>query len=144
MPDLASTGRIVTFPHGLPGFEDQRDFIRRDDPAFAPLVVLESRTNSALQFVAAPITSIDRNYELTVSARDLEIIGVSYADLQQDSSLVDCLAIVCIPEQGSPTANLVSPLVINRATGIGVQAVSDQTRYRIDQPLRPQEQSICS
>ena len=102
----------LTFPHGLPGFEQERRFALVEEPARAPLLTIESETTPDLCFHALPVTLLDPAYELQLSNEDLAALGL--AQVSDDGQLL-CLAILAAPENGPLTANLLAPVVVNCA-----------------------------
>ncbi|MBM3765804.1 MAG: flagellar assembly protein FliW [Acidobacteria bacterium] len=58
--------------------------------------------------------------------------GASYVRLE--SSLA-CLAIVCLNNEGPPTANLLGPVILSRETRKGIQSVRDHRKYSAMTPV---------
>jgi flagellar assembly factor FliW len=124
----------VEFPHGIPAFESERRFRLIDRE---PLLFLESETNAELSFLLLPVSLIDPNYGLALSAEDRETIGAS-----AESSLL-CLAVITAAEDLPPTANLLAPVVVNLDRGRAVQAVRSDGVYSHKHPLLA-EGVVCS
>ena len=120
--------RHLEFPNGLPAFETEKAFrlIDRD-----PLLFLESESNPQLSFLLLPVTLIDPNYKLAISAEDREAIRA------QENSPLMCLAVVTTAEDSPPTANLLAPVVVNLDSGRAVQAVRSDSAYS-------HKKAICS
>jgi flagellar assembly factor FliW len=56
-----------------------------------------------------------------------------------------CLVVMSIADAGTPTVNLLAPIVINPRTGRAVQAVRDDAVYPCRRPLgRAEEAAPCS
>jgi flagellar assembly factor FliW len=81
-----------------------------------------------LCFVAAPVEAIEPAYQLELSSEDLHHLGL-IENRQPPRGEVLCLAILSAPESGRPTANLLAPVVIDRASRRAVQAVRSDSRY---------------
>jgi flagellar assembly factor FliW len=124
---------VVSFPSGLPGFEHETRFVLLERIEWAPIVFLQSLADAELCFLAAPVGTLDPGYSLSVTGEDLE-------ELNEDLNLVEtrqpipneqvlCLALLCAPENGPLTANLLAPVVVNLRTRIAVQAVRADARY---------------
>ena len=66
---------VYDFPNGLPGFEDQKQFVIIETPESAPLVFLQSLKLAELCFLALPILMVDPEYRLAVAGEDLADTG---------------------------------------------------------------------
>ena len=122
---------VIRFPAGLPGFGAEKQFLAIERIHDKPVVFLQSVDRSDLFFIALPIEIIDPEYELQLSDDDLEILE----EKEPEPADLICLALVCLPEQGECTANLLGPIVISRQRQIGVQAVRNDSRYSATYPL---------
>jgi flagellar assembly factor FliW len=134
---------VIDFPAGLPGFEDQTRFVLLDPPSSAPVVFLQSLNMLNLCFLAAPVISIDPQYELSVTPEDLRLLGLNEQRQPQPVTEVLCLAILTAPENGPLTANLLAPVVVEIRSRRAVQAVRIDSRYSHQHPLVPRER-LCS
>jgi flagellar assembly factor FliW len=128
-------GNVFEFPVGIPGFENERQFVCIEKPALRPLIFLQSTLNSDLCFITIPARSVEPGYELDLPPDELRVLGVEGPGESQASDLA-CLAIVCLAESGEATANLLGPVVLSRETRKGVQAVRDDRRYSALTPLQ--------
>ena len=118
---------IVTFPKGLAGFEMETSFVPIEKQGYEPVVFLQSLRSPELCFVTIPMSVVDKAYQLRVMNEDMIVISAS----EQSSATEDlaCLAIVCLPENGPATANLLGPVVVNRKNRVAVQAIRDDSKY---------------
>jgi flagellar assembly factor FliW len=127
--------QVITFPGGLPGFEDLNRFV---------LIVLEkTRPFFWLQ-------ALDRDIALPlISPFDIE---PDYAPVIDDSCLADLnlareedllvFAVAVIPaEVQQMTANLAAPILINIANNRGCQVLTEDDHYKIRQPIYA---AVCS
>lgn len=135
---------VIEFPVGLPAFEQETSFLLITPLKTKPLVFLQSLGRSELCFVTLPLEVVDPNYQLSVSVEDSKILSPAGQTLtavgQADGVPVECLAIISLT--GSrPTANLLAPLVINRATRRAVQAIRLDNTYSHQHPV---EALVCS
>jgi len=128
---------IFEFPNGLPGFEAEHRFLCIERPALRPVVFLQSTVHADLCFITLPARSVDPGYELEVAAEERTVLGLAEAEAPIWDHSLACLAIVCLPSEGAPTANLLGPVVLSRETRKGVQAVRDDCRYSALTPLQP-------
>ncbi|HEU0119376.1 MAG TPA: flagellar assembly protein FliW [Bryobacteraceae bacterium] len=128
---------VFDFPHGLPGFEQERRFLCVERPALRPVVFLQSLEHPDLCFITLPAQSVDPGYSLEVGPEERTLLGLAAAGNPVWEQSLACLAIVCLPADGAPTANLLGPVVLSRETRRGVQAVRDDCRYSAITPLQP-------
>lgn len=126
---------VFEFPNGLPGFEAERRFLCIERPAFRPVVFLQSVERTELCFITLPARSVDPGYQLDVAPEEREVLGLATAEVPTWEQSLACLAIVCLPQGGTPTANLLGPVVLSRQTHKGVQSVRDDRRYSAMTPL---------
>jgi flagellar assembly factor FliW len=132
---LARDQVILYFPQGLPGFERHRFFTAIERADLAPLVCLQSTDSADLSLWLAPVAAIDADYCLEVSGEDLRILGLDEARQPKSGQEVLCLALLCAPENGQLTANLLAPVVVNLRTRVAVQAVRTDSRYSHRHPI---------
>lgn len=126
---------VFEFPDGIPGFESERSFIYVERPALRPVVFLQSVVNPDLCFITLPAVSIDPAYQLQIAPEELNILGLASGEAASNESSLACLAIVCLPREGQPTANLLGPVVLSRTTKKGLQSVRDDCRYSATTPI---------
>jgi flagellar assembly factor FliW len=126
---------ILTFASGPPGFADQTRFALVEQPDLAPVVFLQSLHSAELCFLAAPATVLLADYDLAMTREDLERLGLSTSRQPTPGREVLCLALLCAPENGPMTANLLAPVVVNRETRAAVQAVRADARYSHQHPV---------
>jgi flagellar assembly factor FliW len=120
---------VVRFPSGLPGFEQETRFVLLERPEWTPLVLLQSLHRAQLCFLAAPVAVIDPSYCLSVTREDLERLGLNEEQQPVPGEQMLCLALLCAPENGPLTGNLLAPVVVNLRTRMAVQAVRTDARY---------------
>jgi flagellar assembly factor FliW len=116
---------VFQFPRGLPGFEWSRRFAVLWQPELAPIVCLQSLDSADFCLWAAPIAAIDAGYSMELSAEDYRALDLE--QIPRPETL--CLAILCAPENGLLTANLLAPVVVNLERRLAVQAVRSDGRY---------------
>ena len=136
---------VICLPGGLPGFEQEREFVLIDQPHRRPLVFVQSLRTPALCFLALPVRSVDAAYRLSISADDLELIGFVPSRQPLIGAEVACLALIAFGADQSMTANLMAPLVINLSTRIAAQAIQVGCNYSHRHPLLAAEpEPVCS
>jgi flagellar assembly factor FliW len=135
---------LLSFPDGLPGFEERRSFLPVQGEDTDPLIFLQSLDDPSLCFVTLPALSIDPDYRLSIDDEDLEKLGLPPGRQPRIGKDVLCLVILSIRE-GGPTANMLAPVVINLRNCIAVQAVAVEGEYSHQHQLVvPEEAAVCS
>ena len=130
---------VIRLPNGLPGFEQEREFVLIEQPVHRPLVFVQSLRTPDLCFAALPVLSVDAAYRLFLSAEDLDLMGLDPSRQPSIGSEVACLAIVAVGHDREMTANLLSPLVINLSTCVAVQGIQTGCHYSHRHPLLAEE-----
>ena len=114
----------ISFPFGLFGFESFKDYVLLDAEQ-QPFYWLQSMDVEQIAFVLINPFLFRPDYEMNIDNEELLPIGIT----EPEKALI--FSIVTIPGDGTPiTANLQGPLVINRDTGIGIQAVLTDSRWK--------------
>jgi len=132
---------VMHFPNGLPGFEEQRQFLALNYENTQPLVFLQSLANAELCFITLPVGCVDPQYRLRVSEEDLGPLGFAPEYQPAIGPDVVCLIIVSLQESG-PTVNLLAPIVVNSTTLKAVQAIAPESSYSHRHPLSTS--AMCS
>jgi len=115
----------ITFPLGLLGFETLQEYVLLDAER-QPFYWLQSVDVEQVAFVLINPFLFKPDYELDVNDNEMKEIGIT--DPKTEALI---FSVVTIPQDGSPmTANLQGPLIINRNTRIGIQAVLTDTRWK--------------
>lgn len=142
--DYASES-VFHFEDGIPGFEDQTEFVFIDQPRTHPLVFMQSLKRPGLCFIAVPTSVAQAGYQPKLSAEHRETLGLPpFADLQIGRDIL-CLALVTVVEGSGPTVNLASPIVLNLFNQKGLQAIQEAPEYSFRHPLVAQEGTLsCS
>jgi len=120
---------VVQFPHGLPAFEEELEFLLLRPPASAPVVFLQSLRRPSLCFLALPIEAIIPDYRLSITREDLETLALPADRQPVPGSEVWCLAIIVVTENGQVNANLLAPIIVNPANRRALQAIRIDSCY---------------
>ena len=114
----------IIFPQGLFGFEGYRNYVLMDSEQ-QPFYWLQSMDIEQTAFVLINPFLFRPDYEVNISNEELAEVGI----FLPEKALI--FSIVTIPADGGPiTANLQGPLVINRDTKIGRQAILVDERWK--------------
>jgi flagellar assembly factor FliW len=112
-----STDKVVYFPRGLAGFEDEHEFTLLQIRPEAPLLVLQSMQNPTLGLLVADPYSFLPNYSVTVGDAEQKLLRLK--SIRQVAVLV---TVSIPPGQPELTAlNLTGPVLINHKMRIGLQ-----------------------
>jgi flagellar assembly factor FliW len=111
----------MSFPFGIPGFEDMRRVVPVEIPAQRPLVYLLDAMRPEMCFLALPVFVIDKRFKLAMTEDECAAIGLAGPPAEPKiGEDVLCLALL-IPSGRSVRANLGAPLVINLRNLRGIQ-----------------------
>jgi flagellar assembly factor FliW len=114
----------LCFPRGLLGFETFRDFVLLDAER-QPFYWLQSVDAEWIAFILINPFLFRPDYEVNIGNEELADIGID----SPEKALI--FSIVTIPSEGGPmTANLQGPLIINRDTRAGKQAILADPRWK--------------
>jgi len=117
--------QLVSFPAGLLGFEQFKDYVLLDARQ-KPFFYLQSLDVAELAFILIDPFLFRPDYLVDVSDEVLAGIGVT----APNEVLV--FAIVTVPaDGGAPTANLMGPVIINKSNRRGMQAVLADSRWKV-------------
>jgi flagellar assembly factor FliW len=129
--------QIITFPRGLFGFEPLKEYALMDAER-QPFYWLQSVDNEQIAFVLIDPFLFRPDYEMNIDNEELLPIGIN------DPAKAMIFSIVTIPpdEKSPMTANLQGPLVINRDTRLGIQAVLTDSRWKTKHDIVAELQAV--
>jgi len=114
----------VILPQGLFGFEDYNQYVLLDAD-HQPFFWLQSVDMQEIAFILINPFLFRKDYEVNITNEELAQIGLT----SPENALI--FVIVTIPQDGGPmTANLQGPIVINKQTMTGMQAILSDSRWR--------------
>ena len=113
-------GSELWFAHGIPGFENERRMVPVEIPAQRPLVYLQSAETPDLCFLALPVTTIQADFEIRLSADDFQALELDPSTDPVPGLDILCLALLGPSESGIRT-NLAAPVIISLHTMRGHQ-----------------------
>ena len=114
----------ITFPEGLVGCHEWHQFLLLEAEGAGPIKLLQCVDDPDVGFYVTDPYLIVEDYELDIPPAAAADIGLE----RWEDGLVLCMLMVQ-PEASLVTANLLGPLVVNRATGRGVQLVLSGSNY---------------
>jgi flagellar assembly factor FliW len=128
---------VVTFPEGIPGFEDCRRFaFIPHRPSIqgktSPFQWLQSLDNAQLAFLTADPRSFFPDYTPQIPAADRDVLRLS-----EEAPPASVFALLTVPKDdpGGITANLMAPVVVNSDAGLGRQIIINDDRYGLRHPI---------
>lgn len=125
---------IITFEHGIPAFEDERDFavIPYDDDS--PYLYLQSASTPELAFLMTDPFVFFPDYSFELDDANMEALGIT-----KDDDVLVC-SLITVPASGIPnmTTNLLAPIVINQSNMKAKQVVLEKTNYTTKHRLFPE------
>jgi flagellar assembly factor FliW len=119
--------KLISFPKGIPGFEDSRRFFLLDHPGNVRVKWLHSADDPGLALVVANPFELFADYQPEVPE---EIVGMLGARGPEDMLVLTVLSV----HRGNPpkvTANLLAPIVICHGTMRGVQVMMKAGKYGV-------------
>jgi flagellar assembly factor FliW len=126
----ADARALVTFPVGLPGFEQCRQFAILYSAEAAPLQCLHAVNGPPASFLALDPRIVLPEYRCALAASDRVRLSVG-----DDVAGLLWLALLTVTEQGAAFANLRAPIVINPATMTGYQVMPQDSVYPLRHPV---------
>jgi flagellar assembly factor FliW len=122
--------QIIHFPNGIPGFEEEKQFVILPLEEQSPFAILQSVHHSHVGFVVVYPFSFYPDYAFDLAEEDIEKLKLNSPD--------DCLTytIMTLKEPfADSTINLKAPIVINVKEKIGKQLILHDSDYPIRFPL---------
>ena len=124
-------GKVVTMPHGMIGFPNQRRFVLVHHKEGSPFHWLQSVEQSDLAFVVVAPLLFDPQYQVALGKSETQVLQVS------DPKDIQVWVVVTVPhgQPGQITANLKAPVVINLANRLGAQVILENPKYGVRHKL---------
>ena len=86
---------VFEFPGGLPGFEDQQQFLLLERPDTRPLVFVQSLSTAGLCFIAVPVRVAKSDYQLCMPPEELASLDLRSKTISGAASAVPRSARSC-------------------------------------------------
>ncbi|MDD4156807.1 MAG: flagellar assembly protein FliW [Candidatus Cloacimonetes bacterium] len=117
---------VITFPSGILGFPDVKNYVLLDVDESSPLKWMQSTEEPSLAFVVIDPNLFKADYVINAHRSDLKDIEVEKAED------VVVLVLVTVPREPSRmTANLKGPVLINVKNNKAKQMIVDDVDYDI-------------
>lgn len=124
-----SPNNVIEFPRGIPGFEDLRRFsLFHVEEAAPKFFILQSLDDPAVAFHLGDPALFGFMYEITLPDEDAALI-----DLKTPSEAAVAVMLVKVGEQGSLSANLKAPIIINARSRKAIQHLLSEQNNNVAQ-----------
>ncbi|RHX87809.1 flagellar assembly protein FliW [Leptospira stimsonii] len=126
-----SEKQILSFPEGLLGFEDYKNFALIEEEEESVFKWLQSTEEVDLAFVVIPPSLFKKEYKPLIPEQELQLIGIE--EINESLTLV----IVTIPGEDPAlmTANMQGPILINKVSLIGKQFISRNESHSVREKI---------
>jgi flagellar assembly factor FliW len=115
---------IITFPSGIPGFEQNKSFVLVSIPEYTPFEWLVCIDGPPLRFAVINPLMFKPDYAPQIQKESLGEMGIQKPE--------DVLIYVIVTIHENPlesTANLVGPIIVNKTRRIGKQVIVEDDHY---------------
>ncbi|WP_277586012.1 flagellar assembly protein FliW [Psychrobacillus antarcticus] len=117
---------ILNFQHGLPGFEDEKEFILLPIEENSVFQVLQSVQTAALAFIITNPYDITTHYSFDIEEATIHALQI------EDEKEVAVFAIVSLKETiEKSTVNLKAPIILNTSNKKAKQVILNNEDYAI-------------
>ncbi|MCB0368084.1 MAG: flagellar assembly protein FliW [Bdellovibrionales bacterium] len=121
---------VLTFPEGLLGFADLRQFVLVDDPSDEIFIWLQSCEAPEIAFPILEPELFEQKYHPTLTKTDNEALKITSADK------IRYFSIITIPDDPTQmSANLKAPIIINLTHKMARQCVLQDNSLAIREPI---------
>lgn len=127
-----SEDKLLQFPHGLPGFPEERGFAYLPSADDNPFAFLQSTNEPDLTFIVVDPFAFFKDYEFSLDDQIASELGLSSDNPPQ------IINIVSVPANAEEmTANLLAPVIVNTQSRTAIQMVLEKTAYTTRHRLFP-------
>jgi flagellar assembly factor FliW len=126
--------KIIQFPLGLIGFEQEKKFVILKHKPTSSFYWLQSLNTPNLAFTLLFPFDFVPNYQPNLGHAELDLLQ------SDDPTQLEVYCMVVIPKDPSQmTINLLSPVVVYSQNKLGVQVVLSDSKYDVKHPLVPKQ-----
>ncbi|AFJ63737.1 flagellar assembly protein FliW [Bacillus amyloliquefaciens] len=117
-------GQIISFENGLPGFNDETQFVVLPLSEDSPFLALQSVKQEHIAFIVASPFIFFKGYEFDIDQATLELLHI------EDIEDVEVMAILTLEEPfENTTANLKAPIIVNKKEMKAKQIILHDASY---------------
>lgn len=124
--------QLINFPHGIPGFPEEKTFAHLLLDAESPFSFFQSTTEPNLTFLLVNPFAFFKDYEFVLEDEIAEEL-----ELSQDNPPQVFLIATLKEKLDDMSVNSLAPLVINSVNRAGMQVILDKPEYSISHKLFP-------
>lgn len=124
--------QLFSFPHGIPGFPDEKTFAYVLHDAESPFCFLQSTIEANLTFLLVDPFAFLKDYEFVLEDEVAKELDLSLENLPQVFLIANAKE-----RLADMTVNLLAPIVINGVNRTGRQVILDKPEYSIRHKLFP-------
>ncbi|PLR78243.1 flagellar assembly protein FliW [Bacillus sp. V3-13] len=122
---------IISFPNGVPGFPDDKNYFIIPLDENSPFAILQSVQTEGLGFVIADPFSFYKDYEFELPQSFISQFKID------DKKDINIYSIVTVKDSiDTSTINLQAPIIINNKTKSGKQVILNTDAYHTKHPLK--------
>lgn len=122
--------KIIQFPYGLPGFQDERSFALLDLPGNNFFNILQSLTTPKLAFIVTNPYEFNKEYSF-----DLDDGIIEQLQIEQPTDII-ILTIVTVKEPfANSTLNLKAPIIVHAMNKRAKQYILNNDSFKAQTPL---------
>ncbi|KZE60222.1 flagellar assembly protein FliW [Bacillus velezensis] len=117
-------GQIISFENGLPGFNEETQFVVLPLSEDSPFLALQSVKQEHIAFIVASPFIFFKGYEFDIDQVTLELLHI------EDIEDVEVMAILTLEEPfENTTANLKAPIIVNKKEMKAKQIILHDASY---------------
>jgi flagellar assembly factor FliW len=128
---------LITFPQGLVGFPEMKEFRLLEPDGGYPLKFLQSTEHPEVSFTCMDAAAVKMDYEVPLEESVAQVLSL---ENPEDALVLLLMVVPADPSQA--TANLAGPLIIHTKTRIGVQVILDITQFPLKYPVYTPEDEV--
>ncbi len=126
---------LITFPQGIPGFIDKKEYVLLPLNDESPFFILQSTEEKNIAFITITPWDVIAGYEFDISETVETLLEV------EKPADILVLSICTITDKlENMTVNLAAPVLINHEKKLGKQIVIDESHYSIKHPAFSRKQ----
>ncbi|MDY0191427.1 MAG: flagellar assembly protein FliW [Desulfuromonas sp.] len=120
---------VLTFPEGLIGFEELRDFVVMPNEKEGPLFWIQSVEDPQVALVLTDPTNFFPTYLVVPEDSERATLGID------GEGKCFALVVVTVSRQCDITLNLAAPILFSPQSNRAMQVILENTDYQIQTPL---------
>ena len=124
--------QLFKFPHGIPGFPDEKSFAYILHGSESPFSFLQSTTEANLTFLLVDPFAFFKDYEFVLDDEVAKALNLSQENPPQVFLIANAKE-----RLADMTVNLLAPIVLNGINRTGRQVILDKPEYSIRHKLFP-------